>query len=397
MTDPKETQALADRLLAQIRAEARPLVKIHVGSIEQMAEDQARPSQMANQFVAEWTEDPDNQADDAESSTALEAEWVDVSEWEHEIGWKWTEDDAEAWELERRIVLERAKAKDPAALKIFPHFMATDGFNAFAWHGKWYHYGCQSIEIDEKFAASLCATKIAKSELDYVRLPWPCFIVRVPKFLQTMTINGERLKSIVVNHVRYSGPTSVVGQQKIEGAHVDFDRYQLHLITSNKYRILPAQSLSQWAEPNPMRAYDEIRLMEVEHSEIDRRQLEVIGRLVLGAIISMNEPKFHKTYGRLPKGKKPSLGSPRYGTHNDVMLHKVGKPVRVDARDTIAAYVTGQTGRVTNVRTLVAGHWKNQPHGPKSSLRRWQHIECYWRGDEDAPRIVRPHVLAGDQ
>ena len=380
-------------ILAKIRASKRPLVKIHTGGVESMQPGEV--AQLANEWVGEWVEAPENKAAQDISPAALEAEWVEISEWEHGLGWAHTEDDAEAWELERQIIMARSQEGDKKADALLPHLAATDAFNAFAWHGKWYHYGCQSLDIDEKYAASLCATKVAPSELDYVKLPWPCFVVRVPKFLQHIQINGEPLRLILANHIRYTGLVSVTGQQNIEGASADLDRYQLHLFTANKYRILPCQSLSQWSEPDPTSSYDEIRLIEVPHNERDRRVLEVIGRLVLGAIISMNEPKNYRRYGTLPSGKNPSLGSPRHGTANQVVLHKIGRPVKVDAREAISAYVSGSTGRVTNVRTLVAGHWKWQAHGPKSALRRWQHVECYWRGDEDAPMVVRPHVLTG--
>jgi hypothetical protein len=390
-TDPKE-------ILQQIRSEGRPLVNIHTGPLESIRE-MSPGAIRANEYVEEWLENPDHQASADETAQSLESQYVDISAWEHALGWAHTEDDVEAWELERRVILARAKAGDKGCEKLFPHMMTTDAFNAFGWHGKWYHYGCQSLDIEEKYAASLCATKIAPSELEHVRLPWPCFLVRVPKFLQGLIVNGEPLRVIAVNHVIYNGAAKVTAEDPTPGAssyRLDMEQYRLTLLTANKYRLLPCNSLAQWANPNPKSSYDEFRLVEVEYGEQEQRQLEVIGRLVLGAIIAMNDPKLHKTYGRLHPGKKPSLGSPRHGTNNEVALHKIGRPVKVDARETISSYVSGKTGRVTNVRTLVAGHWKNQPHGPKNSLRRWQHIECYWRGEDDAPMIIRPHALHGE-
>ena len=385
-------KALANQLLEVIRTQGTPLVRIHTGDIEGMREE--RPGAVhANAYVEGWESQEGNKADPDVSPSDLERDFVSLAEWAHPLSWAHTQDDAEAWELQRRIVMKRAQDGDARAEAILPHLMTTDSFNAFGWYGKWYHYGCQSIDIEEEYAASLCATKIAPSELEYVSLPWPIFVVRVPRFLQHLRVNGEPLKLIIANHVRYSGAVRVTGKQQIDGATTKLERYSLHLITANKYRILPAQSLAHWAEPVLGGSYDEFRLVETELGEVDRRQIEIIGRLVLGAVISMSNPKAHRAYGRLMAGKKPSIGSPRYGTADAVMLHKIGSPVRVDAREVVSAYVTGQRGKVTNVRTLVAGHWKNQPHGPKRSLRRWQHIECYWRGDDDAPTIIRPHVL----
>lgn len=51
-----------------------------------------------------------------------------------------------------------------------------------------------------------------------------------------------------------------------------------------------------------------------------------------------------------------------------------------------------QRGPVT-VRTLVAGHWKTQPYGPKSALRKTIWREPFWRGPLEAPEAKTVHVL----
>lgn len=49
-------------------------------------------------------------------------------------------------------------------------------------------------------------------------------------------------------------------------------------------------------------------------------------------------------------------------------------------------------GPVT-IRTLVAGHWKAQPYGPKRALRKTIWIEPFWRGPLDLPEVKVVHVL----
>ena len=45
-------------------------------------------------------------------------------------------------------------------------------------------------------------------------------------------------------------------------------------------------------------------------------------------------------------------------------------------------------------RTLVQGHWKQQPHGPGNALRKMMWIQPYWRGpDELEPSTVPTHAL----
>lgn len=369
--DPKE-------VLQKIRRETQRTM-VHLDA--ETGSEASSITEQANEFVRGWLQNPINKEPNP-TSRELESMLVDLAHYAHGASWAHTQDDSEAWALQRQMIYERAAQEDRVASELLPHMLASDGYQAFGWQPKWYHFGCQSLEVEDRYAASLCATQIARSELDDVRLPWPCFIVRVPKVLESVTIQGEALKLIVVNHVRHL----------VDGGFRD--RYQLHLLSSNRFRIVPTAHLSDWVKPNSEKGYDILQMASVERGELERRQFEVLGRFVLGTVISMNDPKSHKQYGKLSQGKGPSIGSPRYGTHNEVVLHKIGRPVRVDARDVVQSYITGQTGRVSSVRTLVAGHWKHQPHGPKSTLRRWQHIECYWRGEEGDPLIIRPHVLS---
>jgi hypothetical protein len=53
-----------------------------------------------------------------------------------------------------------------------------------------------------------------------------------------------------------------------------------------------------------------------------------------------------------------------------------------------------RSGWELTVRVLVTGHWKNQPYGPGSSLRKLIWIEPYWKGmsyeGSDAPSVTAP-------
>ncbi|NTF16962.1 hypothetical protein G6L37_00785 [Agrobacterium rubi] len=43
-------------------------------------------------------------------------------------------------------------------------------------------------------------------------------------------------------------------------------------------------------------------------------------------------------------------------------------------------------------RLKVRGHWKNQAHGPSMSLRKYIHVEPYWKGPDAAEVINKPYV-----
>lgn len=55
-----------------------------------------------------------------------------------------------------------------------------------------------------------------------------------------------------------------------------------------------------------------------------------------------------------------------------------------------------ETGRKLERRIMVRGHWKQQAHGPKMSLRKLIHIEPYYKGPEDAETEFRDYLLKND-
>ncbi len=51
----------------------------------------------------------------------------------------------------------------------------------------------------------------------------------------------------------------------------------------------------------------------------------------------------------------------------------------------VADYLSGDAQRVYKIRWIVRGHWRNQPHGPGSMLRKRIWIAPFWKGTEGAP------------
>lgn len=49
--------------------------------------------------------------------------------------------------------------------------------------------------------------------------------------------------------------------------------------------------------------------------------------------------------------------------------------------------------RVLIKRLMVRGHWRNQPYGPQSTLRKLIFVEPYWRGPELADEINKPYEV----
>jgi hypothetical protein len=120
------------------------------------------------------------------------------------------------------------------------------------------------------------------------------------------------------------------------------------------------------------------------------RMWNCVARIALSTMISLSDPD------RMAPVvvKKPGKGQKwRAQAQRGLDYVEVNQPVLVDAREVVTRYIaTGQAGRI-GVRVLVRGHHRNQPCGPKSSLRKRIWIDPFWRGDEEAPVIVHAHEL----
>ena len=295
----------------------------------------------------------------------------------HPFGWGKTTDESEAWDLLKadRTALAQHGDRDAQRLVSAMEVEGAIYASAASFAPKWAHFAFQTVEVDDKYAASLCATKVSRDAVEALRLPWPCFFIKVPAFLRTPTIFVDGVTDvpewILVNH------------QSLRG---EPDQLFVHVFTGNgSARTMRCESLLALALQEE---YD-----ENSWPETAIRAQRMVERLVLGVCISLTDPGTYKRYAPTTLKRKPSMGTPRAGLPNETTFYKVGRPVVLDVRRPLRDYIDGAAGRALTVRTLVTGHWKRQAHGPGSSLRRWQFIECYWKGPEESPRLKREHVL----
>jgi hypothetical protein len=67
-------------------------------------------------------------------------------------------------------------------------------------------------------------------------------------------------------------------------------------------------------------------------------------------------------------------------------LRRIYRPEQPDEGD------GGQSGREYRFRWVVSGHWRDQPWGPRRSLRRQQWIPAYTKGPDGAPLLKTERV-----
>lgn len=259
--------------------------------------------------------------------------------------------------------LPRADALNVAAQKlaqlVAPPFTALGPSFGLAWA----ECGLPVIETSHALAASLMATKVTREMGSDLPPPWRCFGIRIPAgllsdapgFSIALWANDGRVKmlSCCGNHFSLA------------------DEHGLDGYCDTEFVGPPVGILDAF----PPGAID-----------MQRRIERMIGRLLVGVCAEIgNYPQTSTGGGRSIRMKR---GEPKPYTY------KLARPVRVDVRRAVREYVEGglNKGPIT-VQILVRGHWKWQHCGTGNALRKWIHVEPYWRGPEDAPIAVRPHQI----
>lgn len=244
---------------------------------------------------------------------------------------------------------------------------------------QWMASGFPMVDVEAKYAASLMCSSIASA--DQLRLPWDCFVVK---------LHGD----IVIDSEFGPLPADMMMVRNTKPGRIALElryHYNVHGQALGGCANHPGQTLDAFTEePSSLSIPPDLPSGDEDLTDGDSRALRLAGRLLLGVLADMaTSPR--------GTGVRAAMLSEAYfggGGAAKPTVFKLTRPVRIDCRRTVVEYVANG-GRSPLVRSLVRGHWRNQPHGPRSSLRKWIHIEPFWRGPEDAPIAVRSHILKG--
>lgn len=236
-----------------------------------------------------------------------------------------------------------------------------------AWGRKWLDSSFARLEVGHKLAASLALTDVP-GDMD-IFAPWETWSLVLPDGMfgvQRIWLNGTVPWVAVV-----SGATSKTPYHSI--GYIGECTFR-----DGGWGIYGKPSCEQ---------------QDLWYNE---RSRPAIYNLIRGACLALSNPeKFRKerrsnsrlktTDGRLGP---PDLQQARF---------LLSAPVRVDLRSHLRDVLSGKSGASPTVQFLVRGHWRNQPHGPRGSLRRQRWIEPFWKGPEDSRVLLRQHQIVEPQ
>lgn len=225
----------------------------------------------------------------------------------------------------------------------------------------WAECALSTIEPSAKLVASLMATRVTPVDVEGVKPPWRCFGVDVPAGLVE------------------DGPVFVLALSAHDGSFNTF------WFGTHACAVGNEGSLADYAALD-LNGRVTVDGETTEAHDSFCRKSEMLGRLLVNLCLELDNPEFLR--------EQVARSKPRKKNHTaKINVYKVSRKVQVDVRREIRAYIDGTSSKSPTVRSLIRGHWKAQAHGPGRALRKRIHVEPYWRGPEEGPVAVRPHVM----
>jgi hypothetical protein len=213
----------------------------------------------------------------------------------------------------------------------------------------------------------------AAFEADDLIVQWKCFVVVVPDGL----LDDERGTYNRIQVTLWDGETEIA-----QGNSVSIDVYSTEHARTIKYHFSDHVALLRPDEGTVTGA------VGPPVSDRAGRVMLLARRLVAGLLYTVQ----HTSHFHVRERSRTERGEPRGGPpqHRNVFI---GRPLPIDCRPQVRAYLVGDVRSAPSVQSLVRGHYKRQVVGVARGGRKVIWVEPYWRGPEDAPILARPRLI----
>lgn len=260
------------------------------------------------------------------------------------------------------------------------------------------------------FAESL-VQRLAQTELnvdvDLLRLPFPCCM-----FVFDDDVTRKALYALWGRSPPNDAPITVYMNQFVEGSRRTLGIQTIHgTVEATATMLMRSLNLAEGT-----RVEDALRTEWSEHyahepapEGIERSETDAafygpglrFFRILANAVLYLNSS--HPDLGDIipaPKivveGKRPKHERERVA--REVAASSVLSYIPVGARlepmdASLADDLPGHGGRSLSHRFKVQGHWRDQAHGPRHTLRRLIYVEPFWKGPDAAEVLNRPYVV----
>jgi len=245
---------------------------------------------------------------------------------------------------------------------------------------KWVDGGCRIIDSDVSYFSAMMHTDLHSSAREELRVPWPSFVVRVPRG----AISLETHPGYPSDGSKYDVVTLFVS----DGAADTIRNFpamppQIWCLTGHSDAGFMTRGMSG-------QNLDDLIFGEEDDfaRETYPKETRAIKSALAGLLFTMQHTS-NFAIGSRNSGiyKRPLRNEPP--PHRSIVI---GRPINFRASPNESHGATG-AGSTPAFQTMVRGHIKRQVCGMNRTGRKVVWIEPYWRGPEDAPILSRPYMV----
>jgi hypothetical protein len=299
------------------------------------------------------------------------------------LSYQHTQNDYKAFELLSEYFIEQLKAEDMLTASVAASFLYLPMEQiTMCWAARWADQAFPVFQMGHKYASALMATSVTVAVED-IQPPFRAFMIEMPDKLLIIEDPVEKKMHDVRYVTAHYGHTTEGESVWTVAAICGKSSISLwrHGLKTKDMLEEDTESTVDWASYS----------FGLPIEERDSRIHFLLQRLVINTCLAVSNKENLK-----PIGKTKSFGPSEMRRAGEPLVRtfQVGKPLQLDCRQGVHDYIEGvKRGHKLSVQTLVTGHWKRQPYGPQSSLRKIIWREPFWRGPEDAPILARPKQL----
>lgn len=292
------------------------------------------------------------------------------------------------WQLVRDVVDDDNALYSRLMSQGDPRLAYGDGQITALGLARWAQDGFPQVTMGHKFCAALLCTGVGEEALEHVRPPWRAFFIEVPNGMfyidSEMIGRTAEVQRILVTRIKHA----TKGETWAYVAYTD-STAALWRFGATTAELLPPIIEGTTA----FREFLQRDSTAEDLTDRDGRVSTLIGRLIINTCLALSDKANVKQIG--PGHKVHAAGRNKRTEREPVVrTFQVGKPIKLDLRETVASFIQHGDRAAPSVQVLVRGHYKTQRHGPKNSLTKVIWLEPYWRGPEDAPILTRPHEMS---
>lgn len=265
---------------------------------------------------------------------------------------------------------------------------------------RWADSGFPTVEIGHKFAASMLVSTISDEVLQNVKIPWPGFSIMVPEGLLLVfdpaTEKYIPIKRIFVSTSKHARHNTTKSEDKNVG-NWQFIGMSSGTIALWRFGVSPQGLMlasNDLVGTDGVETTDRILQLDMQHTDVDSRTAGLIGRLIVTTCVALTMKELVTVRTTRPKTKKNKKRDAQSGP--EARYYVIGKPINLDFRERVRQYMMGESrkGKELGIQHMVAGHFKNQPHGKDNKERKTIWITPYWRGPEEGAIPIKTHNKA---